>query len=151
MRSATPVIERLLPRVVISDVPFNGEPCWIFTGCLSRAGYGRIGERSDVRLTHRVTYEAFVGPIPAGMEIDHLCRQRSCCNPAHLEAVTHATNTRRGLAGEHLRLRRLISVCKQGHPYTPENTYVKANGARRCVECNRTRARAYQQRKRAAA
>ena len=142
-RARTPAHERVIRRIVRSDVPFAGEPCWIFTGSINPVtGYGNVGigyageGNKRNTSTHRVMYEAHVGPIPLGMEIDHLCRVRSCCNPAHLEAVTHSENARRGLAG-HKRGRQLRSQthCVHGHEYTEENTYRRADGRRMCRTC----------------
>jgi hypothetical protein len=80
---------------------------------------------------HRVAYELFKGPIPAGMDLDHLCRVRCCCNPDHLEPVTRKENLRRGLNGQK-------TACYKGHPYTPENTYYRANtGKKQCRLCAR--------------
>jgi hypothetical protein len=101
--------------------------CLPWPGAIMANGYGRNGRR----LAHRVAYEAHYGAIPAGMWIDHLCRNRGCVNPLHLEAVTPAENTRRGA------LVALKTTCAQGHPWVPENIATKANGMRRCKECHR--------------
>lgn len=92
-------LARLLSRVdrdgpLPTWAPFLG-PCWIWTGHVNENGYGRIGYKRKVTGTHRLAYELLVGPIPEGMEPDHLCRERACCNPAHLEPVTHDENMRR--------------------------------------------------------
>jgi len=110
--------------------------CWLWTG-RTHKGYGthpRIG------LAHRFTYEQLVGPIPVGMEIDHLCRNTMCCNPAHLEPVTRAENMRRQSTAQ--------THCKHGHEFTPENTY-KRNGHRSCRACTAAAQRRYQERQRA--
>lgn len=88
-----PLIERLLAKVRPAD-----SGCWIFTGAIAASGYGVIGagpRGTGVALVHRAAYEHFVGPIPAGLHIDHLCRVRACCNPEHLEAVTQRENNAR--------------------------------------------------------
>lgn len=76
--------------------PFLG-PCWLWTGHLDRYGYANfgLGKHRMVKV-HRFAYELLVGPIPEGLEIDHLCRVRHCVNPAHMEPVTHAENMARG-------------------------------------------------------
>lgn len=97
---ATPVIERVLGRLDITDA----DECWLWPGSIRGTGvhtYGtvRVGSRTDgtrrVRATHIVVWEEVAGPVAAGLELDHLCRQPLCCNPAHLEPVTHAENMRR--------------------------------------------------------
>lgn len=72
-------------------------PCWLWTGRLNNKGYGRVTLWAKKRgyMAHRMAYEFAVGPIPDGLEIDHLCRNRICCNPSHLEPVTHQENVRR--------------------------------------------------------
>lgn len=117
-------------------LPKQSEDCWIWLGNLDDWGYGRaVSVRvspTRTKMAHRWVYEQRVGPIPAGEQIDHLCRIPCCVNPEHLEAVTVAENVRRGLHGE-LRL-----ACRRNHPATPENTYVrKSDNARKCRVCAR--------------
>jgi hypothetical protein len=89
-------------------------------------GYGRINVAGKILFAHRVAYEVFVGPIPAHLELDHLCRQRDCVKPAHCEPVTRKENVRRGLRG------RLITHCPQGHGYDEHNTAYTRRGHRYC-------------------
>ena len=98
-------------------------------------GHGRYG--------HRDAYEAAKGPIPDGLEIDHLCRNRACINPDHLEAVTHRENVRRAMV--------LVTGCAQGHAFTEDNTYMLHGKYRRCRTCKRGWDREFRARKRAAA
>lgn len=135
--SRTPAVDRVLARIVVSDVPFNGEPCWIYTGTTDPRGYGRVGVRHHgrvyrSRLAHRVLYQALIGPIEGGLVLDHLCRQHSCVNPAHLDPVTQAENLRRGLGQAN-------AFCKWGHLYDEANTYLTPKGERVCRACARLR------------
>lgn len=106
--------------------------CWLWTGQILYHGYGHFWRRGTTKVVaHRFSYEALVGPVAAGLELDHLCRVRHCVNPEHLEPVTHSENNRR-TAG----LRAIKTHCKRGHEFTPENT--RMNGrARVCRECAR--------------
>lgn len=111
-------------------------PCWIWTGDLSsRNGYGQIKLAGRKRTgAHRASYETFIGPIPAGLVIDHLCRTPACVNPEHLEPVTQRENLRRGA-------RATGDVCKNGHPLTGDNVILRRTPTgfgRRCITCNRT-------------
>jgi hypothetical protein len=97
--------------------------CWEWVGAIDRGGYGQVWAERTLRKVHRVAYEALVGLIPRELELDHLCRVRHCCNPAHLEPVTRSENNRRGLVGK---LRgatlRALTHCKHGHPFDDANT-----------------------------
>lgn len=119
--------------------------CWVWQLGRDRDGYGLKWTPSGTRGAHRVYYGRLVGPIPEGLQLDHLCRVRHCVNPVHLEVVTNQENSQRGLKG------RLVTHCAQGHEYTPENTYIRREGRRTCRECHRTRQREYERRKRAEA
>lgn len=118
----------------VSPEPNSG--CWLWTGLCNPKGYGRIMVDGRHQLAHRVSYEMHVGPIQEDLEMDHLCRVRCCVNPAHLEAVTHAENSRRGEAGINQRAK---THCPQGHPYSGENLYTSPNGRRECRTCWRER------------
>ncbi len=114
--------------------------CWEWIGARWRLGYGKfnVGERRVA--AHRFGYEMLVGPIPEGLDLDHLCRNPWCVNPDHLEPVTRTENTRRGIAGiTNAARQRSISECPAGHPYDEENTYYAARGSRNCRACDRQR------------
>jgi hypothetical protein len=107
--------------------------CWIWTGVLNH-GYGGFAPIHGLLvLTHRFAYELLIGPIPEGLQLDHLCRVRSCVNPAHLEPVTQKENNRRAQA--------IKTHCPSGHPYDEVNTYLW-QGRRKCRECRRIRGKA---------
>lgn len=103
-------------------------PCWLWLGKPCPNGYGRF--RSTY--AHRAAYEALVGPLMPGMEIDHLCRTRACCNPMHLEQVSPRANRQRVV---HMPVTR----CLRGHDYDAANTRYNADGTRFCRECQRAR------------
>ncbi len=102
---------------------------------MHREGYGLL----DRTLAHRLSYEAFVGPIVDNLTIDHLCRNRWCVNPTHLEAVPLATNVMRGESPPAKNARK--THCPKGHPYDESNTHVTSKGWRICKACNADRAR----------
>lgn len=122
-------LERFLDKV--SMEPNSG--CWLWTGTLQRQGYGRFYKvnKQPAILAHRVAFEHFVGPIPTGLELDHLCRVKGCVNPKHLEAVTHAENMRRWGIGD---LQKKKTHCPHGHPYEGDNLVRKGN-RRVCRTC----------------
>ena len=113
--------------------PVTESGCWIWTGPSLPSGYGTLSVKRKSRYVHRFTYEAIVGPIPNGLEIDHLCRVRCCANPSHLEPVTHKVNTLRGQAPSAINAR--LTHCPAGHPYDDENTYKDGLKYRHCKIC----------------
>jgi len=107
--------------------------CWLWNAATDKQGYGTYHHERRMVVAHRVVYEALVGPIPEGMEIDHLCRVVSCVNPDHLEPVTHAENMGRGA-----NTGRRKTHCVNGHEFTGDNlSFYKRDGAQRCRTCAR--------------
>lgn len=109
--------------------------CWNWTGSGRGHGYGGFTIGDDDVYAHRVSFMLFYGAIPPDRELDHLCRNRRCVNPSHLECVNHRENVLRGLAGSHNSIK---TECVRGHGFTPENTYIKPNGTRQCRACRRS-------------
>lgn len=140
-----------LPVRFWRKVTATGGSCWLWTGYTNPGGYGQFKWGPMPRLTHRVAYEVLVGPIPAGLQLDHLCRNPACCNPAHLEPVTGRENVLRGDTIAARQSRR--THCPEGHPLAGDNlvAYELRRGQRKCKTCHRDRERArYQARKLAA-
>ena len=106
--------------------------CWRWTGRTDHWGYGVLKVARIPRLVHRLAHELWIGPIPEGLEIDHVkargCLHVDCYNPAHLEAVTHAENMRRGKWATR-------THCPKGHPYDEANTYLSPLNKRYCRAC----------------
>lgn len=121
---------RLRDKIFIE--PNSG--CWLWLGYVNAHGYGTMwwSSQRPVRQTHPVIYEFFLGPVPPGLELDHLCRTRSCCNPCHLEPVTRRTNL---LRGDTFAARKLTQThCERGHLFDDKNTYYW-RGRRHCRLC----------------
>lgn len=139
-----PFTERFWSKVMLPD----GNGCMRWTANKFTDGYGAFKMDGKNRGAHRVAYELLVGPIPAGLQLDHLCRVRDCVAPDHLEPVTNAENIRRSLpyrdpGAPH----RAKTHCPKNHEYTPENTRIrhypdKGWTTRECKMCNRDRMRA---------
>ena len=111
--------------------------CWNWTATTS-SGYGTFKINKKTNLSHRLSYEDFYGKIPKGLQIDHLCRNKRCVNPEHLEAVTSRENTMRGNNITAVNARK--THCKYGHKFTEENTYLfdSKEGKKRCCRiCRR--------------
>ncbi len=108
--------------------------CWLWKGAISGPGYGMISVHNSSQYVHRLMYEIAIAPIPAGKVVDHLCRVRSCGNPAHLEVVSNRENVLRGSGISAINARK--THCKRGHEFTPANIYWSSDGRRRkCKPC----------------
>lgn len=114
-----------------ADEPMLLTPCIEWRGSRQLNGYGKLGRNGVTLLAHRVAFEDQAGPIPPGLELDHLCANPSCINVRHLEPVTGVENRRRA------RARRLLTklMCRHGHPWSEATTYYY-NGYRYCRTCN---------------
>lgn len=112
--------------------------CWLWIACCDKDGYGQFSSAPYAsQRAHRIAYEMAYGPIPAGLEIDHLCQTRRCVNPAHLEATSGRTNTLRSRSVSARYAAR--THCDNGHPYDDANTRVDGNRRRTCRACDRER------------
>jgi hypothetical protein len=122
-----------------SKISISKTGCWMWTAFINPNGYGYFTVKRKGINSHRFAYTALRGCIPSGLEIDHTCRNRGCCNPAHMELVTHRENIRRssGPIAENASK----THCLRGHAFTKENTRIHSDGGRSCKICakiNRT-------------
>ena len=120
----------LIERIESNLLPEPNSGCWIWLGYVAD-GYGKINNKKGSTLVHRAMYEHVKGPVPEGLQLDHICRTRCCANPDHLEPVTQVVNVRRGAAAR--------THCKLGHPL---DGYVSrgSSGQRFCKQCQRQKA-----------
>ncbi len=125
-----PPLERFFEKV------FPVEGHWLWCASTNPGGYGQFNNGETMVIAHRWIYEQLVGPIPDGLDLDHLCRIRTCVNPEHLEAVTRSINLKRGYEA-----RGLKTHCAQGHPFDDANTFVRSQGGRGCRTCRNNASR----------
>jgi hypothetical protein len=126
-RKQIPLEQRFWSRVIKTG------DCWLWENP-KKSGYGEIKIDGKMEKAHIISYRMDIGPVPKGLELDHLCRNRSCVRPDHLEAVTHIVNVRRGLAGAYNKIK---TNCRNGHPFSGENLRIRPNGKRNCRACYR--------------
>lgn len=140
----------IVRRIIPEDRGFV-TPCWVWQGTKNEKGYARAQFHSgkNTRI-HRLSYEAYIGPIPDGLQIDHLCSVTSCVNPAHLEPVTGTENRNRQSIRNGQTIggkpppnkgmsrggwQRFATHCQNGHELTPDNVAIRSDGGRRCIAC----------------
>lgn len=116
----------------LAKVEFQPDGCWYWTASVTNGGYGRFLAGDKTRVAHRVAYEWAKGPVPAGLQLDHLCRVRHCVNPDHLEPVTARENVLRGEGSAAFNARK--THCKRGHELAGDNMFIK-QGQRICRRC----------------
>lgn len=142
---------RLPERFWSKCIPEPNSGCWIWFAARCRHGYGRLKPIGDVTcLAHRLAFIASGSAVTDEQDLDHLCRNPSCVNPAHLEAVSHAENVRRGDHSQAQVRRRTQPTCIRGHAFDAKNTRIRANGRRACRECLRGLAQKYYAQRKAA-
>ena len=135
-----------LPARFWAKVRLQPDGCWLWVGTLMTGGYAHFWWRSRNVKAARLIYERMAGSINPGLQIDHLCRNRACVNPGHLEAVTQRTNI---LRGQGATARRAVATrCPRDHPYDLQNTHFAPDGYRRCRACRRLATARYREKRR---
>jgi len=125
---------------ILANITRDKNGCWVWNG-YTKGWYANISVDGKSKKAHRVSYEAFVGPIPDGKQIDHLCRNKSCVNPTHLEPVSQRENI---LRSDSMPAKNVLKThCYKGHEFTGENTYRDREGNRSCKACKKELNRLY--------
>jgi hypothetical protein len=129
------IVARLFAKVTEAKVTKGDTGCWVYQGQKTKGGYGTLWVYGKDVYTHRLAYELLRADIPEGLHIDHLCRNRACCNPWHLEPVTNAVNSRRGNSFTSVNAAK--THCPRGHLLSGENLLPAALPRRYCRPCKR--------------
>src|SRR6266540_3231135 len=125
-------IEKILGLLVVCEPAELPTGCWVWPRYVNRDGYGRVSWQGRMVTVHKLVYDHFLGAVPVGLELDHLCRNRACANFEHLEPVSHKTNCHRGkTCSTHM----AQTHCRKGHPYEGDNLLVSSKGHRYCRAC----------------
>jgi hypothetical protein len=133
---------KIAERLNEGSIPEPNSGCLLWLKAMNHDGYGVTWAEGKTALAYNVAYELKCGPVPEGLELDHLCRVRLCINPNHLEPVTRSVNQKRGLSFPPRAAENLSRThCPKGHPYSGENLRIGPKGNRRCAECSRVKAR----------
>ena len=120
------MLERFTQKIA---EPFDvHNDCWLWTACKNRRGYGEFQFNGKRTHAHRVAYQLFVGPIPEGYHVDHMCKNKACVRPDHLQVLTHFESTRQAQGDK--------THCPRGHEYSEINTYRHRDGSRQCKTCH---------------
>lgn len=124
-------------RRIMSHIQIDSSGCWEWIGSKTKNGYGQIRIAGKLISAHRYAYEEINGVIPLGLDLDHLCRNRACINPNHLEPVTRSENLKRAVGmGAYQKTK---TGCPSGHPYAGANLYLHPSGRRVCKRCSANR------------
>lgn len=121
--------------------------CWEWLAYKMSNGYGNFHYKGKTKLAHRISYQIYRGDIPQGLQLDHLCRNRGCVNPDHLEVVTQQENIKRGDICNDNNPRKKLTHCKNGHEFTKENTIIVNGKSRNCRECHKESMKKYRRNK----
>lgn len=127
---------KLTKELLLSRCKQLDDGCWLWLYCKTAAGYGQLSYKNKRQFTHRLAYELWRDPVPTGLTLDHLCRNRACMNPTHLEAVTQKTNCLREVSPAALNKDK--QQCKRGHTLGANNIIFVKRG-RQCKLCDRAR------------
>ena len=130
--------ERFNSKFIVA--PDSG--CWLWMSPVSKDGYGQFSVGKKSHKAHRFSYERYIGGIPEGLQLDHLCKTTICVNPRHLEVVTAKENISRSDS-----YNRNKTHCRHGHEFTESNTYTSPKSFRGCRICIKTRAKRFKERR----